>query len=285
MTNSLNATLPLVLGLLLMLSPAAFSGEYDNDNHEKATGSYHKELDVKSIKSIGVETVNGGITVVGDDTDKILIDADLTVKGPDAAVCQELLDKIEIRLQERKKSLNIEVERKKKHKYSISVSFNIRVPHEMSVNASTVNGGINVTALEGDMELSTVNGGINCNQIDGSIEASTVNGGLNLSSVSGDVEASTVNGGIVCNSVDTTPSSIELSAVNGSIELGLKGKLNSSLEANTMNGKIRISGIDIELPKKNAKHLTTVLGDGEGDYELNTVNGSIHISVEAADSL
>ncbi len=283
MNRSTKFTLPVLLAVFLMLSSAAFGAEYHNDSSEKATSSFHKELDSKSIKLLGVETTNGSITIIGDDTDKIFIDADLKVKGPDAEVCQELLDKIAIRLKESRKSLNIFVEKKNKRRYSISVTFNLRVPHEMNIEASTVNGGVNITALEGDMELSTVNGGVNCSHVNGNIEASTVNGGINLESVSGDVEASSVNGGIVCSAIDATPSDIELSSVNGSIDLGLRGKLNSSLEANTMNGKVRVSGIDVYLPKKNPRHLKTVLGDGEGDYELNTVNGSIHINVIAAD--
>ncbi len=271
---------------LFLFTPVAFSGDFHEDSEKaKVTRNDHFELDARAIKSVEVETTNGGISITGSDDDIIIIDAEITVKGPNKAVCQELMDNVEIFTQEKDDKLNIEIKQQKKKKYSYSISFNLIVPRETDIEASTTNGGINITELKGNIEAVTVNGGVNCLEIEGDIIAGTVNGGINLVNVSGNVDAGTVNGGIECNAVNTPPSDIELGTVNGSIRLGIQGMLNTKLEATTMNGKVNVSGIEAdriqyEGKKKNPRHLNVIIGDGKGNYELASVNGSIHIEVD-----
>jgi hypothetical protein len=139
----------------------------------------------------------------------------------------------------------------------VQVEFTVKVPPGVKLDAHTVNGGVTVTEVEGDVEAETVNG---------DVEVSS--GGL--------VKAQTVNGSIDAKfgRADWT-GDLEFQTVNGSITLGLPADFAADVKAEVLNGRISTDfpvGGDLRQTKRTLRG--TVGGGGRG-LELQTVNGSI----------
>lgn len=141
----------------------------------------------------------------------------------------------------------------------VTVDFTVEVPRGVNFVARTVNGGIEGTGLQSDVEAYTVNGGV---------EIAT----------SGLTRAHTVNG-----SVDVTvgradwQDELELKTVNGGISFHVTGELNAEVTASTVNGDI-----DTDFPltvrgRFGPKRLTGTIGSGGRELSLTTVNGDIAI--------
>ena len=141
----------------------------------------------------------------------------------------------------------------------VSVKLTIKVPVGTRVDAHTVNGGVTITGLAGDVDISTVNGSITARNTTGAVSASTVNGSI---------------------TARTTPSAttdVEFSTVNGSITLELPPTANADVDLSVVNGKITSALpvlLDGELSRRKVK---ARIGTGGPDLRASTVNGSITI--------
>ena len=107
------------------------------------------------------------------------------------------------------------------------------------------------------------------------IDVSTVNGGLEIDGVSAPVEAATVNGSIEANMQALTSGDVRLTTVNGSVSAGLPLQINANVDAETVNGRV-----DTDFPVKitgkiSTRHLRGTIGNGGPTLKLITVNGSI----------
>lgn len=271
--------------LLLILSPVlVFAGDY----HDTATAQndFHQDIPAGDIQTVAIETVNGSITLIGSDSNSIIIDAQLKMRGPREDICQSLLEGSKVIVEEDDGTLTIKVKTKKRKKYSLTATFNIQVPNEMNIHAESSNGSISLDHISGSIQLETMNGSINGDYIGGDIDASSINGSINLSNLTGEVDAGTINGGIVCQFLTPAPSNLDLGTINGNIQLELQGSPNVQLEAQTINGRINVSGIPEEAStassSPHSRSFEATLGNGSGQYELNTINGSIHITVSDA---
>ena len=141
----------------------------------------------------------------------------------------------------------------------VSVDFEVRVPASARFVARTVNGGVDVDGLEGDVEAYTVNGGVNVE-------------------TRGNARAETVNGSIVASAgrADWTGTN-ELKTVNGSVTVSLPDDASADVKASTVNG-----GIETDFPLEvkgrfQSRRLSGRLGGGGRALHLETVNGGIRL--------
>ncbi len=267
----------LLLALLLAAIPSTLIAK------ASAEGDFHTEYDAAGLTEIDVETINGSIEVIGNNGDKVIIDARLKVTGKKQEVCDELLEEIEIKVKPEGNQLHIEAELQGKRKYSQSVSFKIIVPQRMGADLETVNGSIDVTSIDGGSNVETINGSINCSNVAGNVDAETINGSINLADVTEKADAETINGSISYQSTVSSPKSLDFETINGKISVDLHRIPDAKLAVSAVNGKIKINGVpDIEL-KKGARSFNGIIGSGEGDYNFSTVNGSITLNVKEAD--
>jgi len=247
---------------------------------ESAEKAFHQALAGGGISKVVVETTNGDIIVAGGDRDSVTIDAEIYVVGKKQEVCDKLASEVEIEVKEHGGELSISTDYPKKHGYDISISFTLAVPTAVGLEASSVNGALNVTTLTGGAELSAINGQVTVREVGGAIDASTINGLISLSDVTGDVEAGTINGSVSCENTTICPVGVNFSSINGSLQLTLPSSPDAEIEAETMSGAVALNGVaGVEL-KGNPKSWSGSLGSGKGHYEFSAINGSISITVK-----
>jgi hypothetical protein len=117
--------------------------------------------------------------------------------------------------------------------------FDVTVPAVVSVDGSTSNGSISVTAIEGPISVTTSNGPITIDATPSTIFARTSNGPITGSGLSGEnVEVSTSNGRIVLE-FDQPPTSLRATTSNGAIEVTLPPDAPPySVDTSTSNGRV-----------------------------------------------
>lgn len=145
----------------------------------------------------------------------------------------------------------------------VAVRFRVMLPKGLKLDASTVNGAVDVEGAHGALALNTVNGRIHATS-DGPVSATTVNGSIHATMES-----------------ITGAEPVELRTVNGSITAELPPKLNADLDASTVSGRI-----NTELPlqlvgRVSPRNVKARIGSGGRRLALSTVNGSIEITTAA----
>ena len=145
------------------------------------------------------------------------------------------------------------------HNNDTSVEFVIKLPAGIKVNATTVNGGV---------------------EIDGAtsaVDASTVNGNVGARSSGGPVHVRTVNGDIDVRTGRLGDERLDYSTTNGSITLELPASANAEVDMRTVNGGLSSDFPMVVQGRIDRRHMQATLGKGGPTLRVSTVNGSIHL--------
>ena len=142
-------------------------------------------------------------------------------------------------------------------KNDVAVRFTVELPRNVSVDASTVNGGLDIDGVSAP------------------VQAATVNGRIVVSTSTGPVQATTVNGSIEANMQTLTSGDVRLTTVNGSVSAGLPPQINANIDAETVNGRVQTDFPVKIVGKISPRHLRGTIGTGGATLKLLTVNGSI----------
>ncbi len=255
---------------ILILSGEVFAGNWEKVDgsswcSEKFSFFTDSVCEVRQIKinetwdKIKVDaSPNGSIKVEGWEKDSIMIEARVQASARSKKKAEAIISEIEI-----------DAERGRIHadgptgfnsNQSWSVSYHIMVP------------------AKSNLDLSSVNGGISIDNINGEINAKTVNGGVALEKISGDVEVSATNGGITAelDGDRWQGKGITASTTNGGIKFVVPEKYSADLKAGAVNGGIHID-FPVTIKGWITKNIETRLGEGGAAIKLNTVNGGVSI--------
>ena len=145
------------------------------------------------------------------------------------------------------------------HDNDTVIEWVVRVPRGVHLDASTVNGKVEIRGLSGDVHASTVNGGIEV-------------------AAAGAVEATTVNGSITASTgAARWDGTLDFRTVNGSITLDLPAGTAADVEAKTLNGGLRTDfPLTIEAGREwGPRTMRGTIAGGGGRLRLETVNGGI----------
>ncbi len=150
-------------------------------------------------------------------------------------------------------------ERRNNDDNDVSVEFVVRLPRGVHVTASSVNGGLTITDVSGE------------------VDASTVNGSVAATSLAGPVQARTVNGSVRVSMGDAGSGDLSYRTVNGSVTLELPENFNGRLSMSTVNGSLQ-SDFPLTIQGRlNPKRIETDIGTGGRRLEVATVNGSVKL--------
>jgi len=144
-------------------------------------------------------------------------------------------------------------------KNDVAVRFTIQLPRNVPIDASTVNGGLQIDGVSAP------------------VEAATVNGRITVNTSTGPVQATTVNGSIEANMQSLTSGDVRLTTVNGSVSAGLPVQINANIDAETVNGRVETDFPVKVTGKISPRHLRGTIGTGGATLKLITVNGSISL--------
>jgi Putative adhesin len=206
---------------------------------------------------INVNSMNGGIEVIGQDRQDVALEARVSARAGTQSAAESLLKEITVET-----GGTVEAHGPSPMSgHSWSVGYKLLVPHQLAGKFHTMNGGLSLTAIHGD------------------IQGETTNGGLRIENLGGNVNVSTTNGGIKANLDGPTwqGSGLIASTTNGGVSVKLPSNYSAHLVANTTNG-----GTALNVPNANQdgvhRHsIDTKLGSGGPTISFETTNGGVSI--------
>ena len=203
---------------------------------------------------------NGGVAFYGSDRRDIQVVARIQASADDEATARDIAR--QIRVTTNGGQIRSEGPSNHNHNHSSwSVSYDIYVPTQANLDATTENGGISARDVRGTLTFEATNGGIH------------------LSDVGGNVRARTTNGGVIADLSGTTwqGQGLDLQTTNGGATVYVPRGYNALLETGTTNGGMRVD-FPISVRGSINRHISTQLGSGGPVVRVVTTNGGVHIA-------
>jgi len=212
--------------------------------------------------------VNGRITAEVATDGKVSVEGKRTAKGSTDEAAQENLAKIEIREEVSGDRVRVESRPPRLSGFGgHEVEWTVRIPKGVVVDLRTVNGGVRLTGLAGEVHAKTTNGGVRGTVKTSILEASSVNGGIQID-IEGTLDAN---------------ATVDLETVNGGIEVGLAADSKASISARAVNGGVKVSDLEVQRTNddgaaESKRRLEATLNGGGAKVNISTTNGGVRIS-------
>lgn len=201
---------------------------------------------------------NGGIHVESWDGDRVEVRARVSANAPSAERAEEIARAIEISVDGGR--IGADGPRRGRGE-SWAVSYEIRVPRTTDLDLATVNGGIDVSGVSGDIAFRATNGGVSLVDLAGDVHGRTTNGGLHV-----ELAGERWDG-----------SGLDVETINGGVTMRVPADYSAELVTRTMNG-----GIDVDFPVtvqgRIGRRIEATLGSGGPTIRAVTTNGGVNIT-------
>lgn len=239
----------------------------------KAQDEWSRTYQVPAGGRLELINVNGRITAEASEGTTVEVRAERSAKAATDEGARSLLDRIEMREEVGEGRVRVEVRTPRiSGPSSHQIQWTVKVPRGVNVDLRTVNGGIKLQGLDGEVRARSTNGGIT--------------GAALLATA---VDASVTNGGVeIALAHPATTGTFELEAVNGGISLRLPPTSKADLTARTVNGGIAVQDLDVQVSGDEQgrrdgatlafrRRLDGQLNGGGARVSLSTVNGGVKI--------
>ncbi|NOT46223.1 MAG: DUF4097 family beta strand repeat protein [Acidobacteria bacterium] len=231
-------------------------------NGDKISTSDLREMTIPATGSLAVDGGrNGGVAVKGENRSDVAIRACVQAWGVSDEAARAIAASIRIGTSGVVKADGPEE--------GWSVSYEARVPNNTNLKLTAHNGGISISAVDGNLEFETMNGGVSLMNVAGDVRGRTTNGGVTVS-LSGNtwkgngLDVSTTNGGVNLNVPESFAANIEASTVNGGFKSDIPA-LNVTTEDNKGGWANR------------TRQVNTAINGGGAPIKLTTKNGGVRI--------
>jgi hypothetical protein len=252
----------------------------------KAQDTWTRSYPLGRDGRLEIINVNGRITAEATDGANVEVVAERTAKAATDDGAKDLLKQIEMREEVGDARVRVEVRAPRMHGgFGHEIKWTLKVPRGVAVDLRTINGGVKMVSLEGDIRARTTNGGITGNALNATaVDVSTTNGGVEIE---------------LTRPIST--GTYELQAVNGGVSLTMPGESKADLAARCVNGGITLDGLDVKISsesmsnpnefeqhiegaKRFRRRLDGQLNGGGARVSLDTVNGGVKIRRTATDA-
>jgi DUF4097 and DUF4098 domain-containing protein YvlB len=159
-----------------------------------------------------------------------------------------------------------------------SVHGSITVVGGADVVVESGQGMVKVTGARGRVNAASVNQGIELTDIRGDVQAEAVNGPIHMRGIeAGRVSAETVNGSVSYEGAIRNDGWYRFSTHNGGIDLTIPASAGATFTASTFNGTLHTTFPVTLHEAKEGKEFTFTLGSGGARIELESFNGTMTI--------
>jgi hypothetical protein len=266
----------LALALSSSFSLAACDIRAENGNFDidfasgKATDTWSRTYTVQPGGRFELLNVNGRITAEPADGQEIVVEGRRTAKARSDEAARERLQQLEIREEVGASVVRVESRPPRSSGFGgHEIEWSVKIPRGVIVDLRTVNGGVRINRLTGEIYAKSTNGGVKgSGLVVDKIEASVTNGGVEIE---------------LGSPLDATDS-VELSSVNGGVTLALPAESKATIAARAVNGGVRVSD-DLKAVREDEstefeqrRRFNGTLNGGGANVNATTTNGGVRIS-------
>ena len=236
----------------------------------KATDTWSRTYTVPAGGRFELINVNGRITAETTEGTNIVLEGKRSAKARSDEAAKEMLGKLEIREEVGGSSVRVESRPPRMSGFGgHEIEWIVKVPKGLTVDLRTVNGGVRMNGLSGEIHAKTTNGGIKgTNLVIDNLEASVVNGGVEIE---------------LGSPLDATDA-VELTTVNGGVTFALPSESKAAITARAVNGGVRasedlkIEREDESSERESRRRLTGTMNGGGARVNVSTTNGGVRLS-------
>ena len=210
-----------------------------------------------------VINVNGQITAEASDGATVELRAERSASAGSDEAATELLGTIEMREEVSAERVRVATIAPRVRLGNHKVTFTIKVPKGVHVDLRTVNGGVRLENVGGEVRASTTNGGVR-----GRVAAASL------------VEARTTNGGVELELTGALAADgrVLLTSVNGGVQLKVPEDTRAQVRARCTNGRVSVDDLPFTAEgEQNRRRLDGTINGGGGRIELQTTNGGVSL--------
>jgi DUF4097 and DUF4098 domain-containing protein YvlB len=286
---------------LLALAVAGSTACSINLNAEQYVNKEHKTFAVTGKADVELKTFDGSIEVTSWDKPEVSITIE---RRADTQAEAEALKVTAEQTGNRVVVQAVKPERRDSQvqvgfSHGRSVRFVVNVPRTTDLNATSGDGSISVSGIDGRVEARSGDGSIAATEIKGDVGLDTGDGSISADNVSGNLKINTGDGsvsvkgqprGLVAHtgdgsvSVDVTSSSAspvadwELTTGDGGIHVTLPANFNAQVDAHTGDGGIDANDFGLRPTGEDRNDLRGAIGSGGPTIRLRTGDGGITLS-------
>lgn len=232
-----------------------FSGD------QQAQEAFFFEEDATGVSGFELEGVNGNIDVIAvSGTEDFVVEGFKRVRSSSLADAEEQLERLEVVVTFEGDAIVIRTDQPSDAQgRTFEVEYDLTVPERLEGDILNVNGNILVDSMDDDLQVTTTNGNISLQDHSGSAVMRTTNGNV------GATVTMPLGGEII------------MRAVNGNMDLDVPQSTSATFSARLANGEITTSNLSLSDAQATPVSLTGVLGNGNGEIDIETVNGNISV--------
>jgi DUF4097 and DUF4098 domain-containing protein YvlB len=142
---------------------------------------------------------------------------------------------------------------------SYQIRYDVRVPPDAQIQASTTNGTVKAIGLSGKLNTSVVSGATELTDIDGEVDAVGVNGFISVK-------------------LKRVSAPVRIEMTNGRLALELPSSSKATLSARVVNGGLDVSGLAVgKVTGNRIKTLEAAINGGGPAINVRATNGRISI--------
>ncbi len=253
-----------------------------------------KRFNVEGTPEVVLTTFDGSIEIQSWDRPEVMVVVEKHAADTAAAAA------IEVQSSQDGNRVTVEVKHPRGHDWSWfgprSARLVVSVPQAANVRASSGDGAIRVSHVNGTITLRSGDGRIQASNSSGSVSASTGDGGIDLDGVDGAVEATTGDGRVRVSgkltavrarsgdgsiAIEARPGSAteadwDISSGDGAVTLQIPDDFNADLEAHTGDGSVHLNGVSVTSTGTVTRNTVRGrLGSGGRSVRVRTGDGSI----------
>lgn len=240
----------------------AGEGEFSFDFASgKASDTWTRTYELPAGGRLEVINTNGAIQAEAAPAGPVEVRVERTVKAGSDDAARELLAQVEMREEVGGNRVRLETRAPKIRMGGLTAAFVVRVPPGVHVDLRTVNGGVRLDNVGGEVRATTTNGGVKGRVASVALlDARTTNGGVDLQ----------VTG------VVAPDAKVSLASVNGGVRLAVPQDTRADVHARCTNGRIDVSELPLSHDGESGRRrLDGALNGGGAQIDLQTVNGGV----------
>jgi hypothetical protein len=250
----------LLLGSALALAPE-YSRTRATDSGD-VTNQINKTITLTPGANVKVQGINGLVSIETWDGDRAEIN--ITVRASDIAAMERRPIIIEPATENsRADSLTIRVEQDREGRRQggdrgwVSHEVRLKLPKNINLKVSSVNGKVDVGAIMGEVGVDSVNGSVVVAQAGTATQLSSINGGISVSLLR------LGEGGL------------RVHSINGGVKIGLPSETNAEIDVHSVNGGVKSDLPITVLGEMKHGQLRGRVGDGGPPINISSVNGGV----------
>jgi hypothetical protein len=267
------STRPMFTGVAIVLAATlgasacevrAGEGDFSFDIWQAtAQDTWERTYTVAPGGQVEIINVNGEIRAEAATSGTVHVRAERRAKASSDEAAKELLQKIEIREEAGPQRVRVETVVPRGRWGGHHVTYTVQVPPGVHVDLRTVNGGVRLDNVGGEVRATATNGGVRGRLLDVSIlDARTTNGGVEL-----ELAGALARDGRVT-----------LATVNGGVRLAVPEATQGDLTARCTNGRVSVTDLPFEADgDQTRRRAAGRLNGGGARIDLQTTNGGVAI--------